>query len=49
MTFDVAKELDKVIQSDHNDPYQVLGVHVLEHDPTPPFFLLQSTMQIKDG
>ncbi len=34
MTFDVTEELDRVIASDHHDPSQVLGLHVLEHDPT---------------
>lgn len=33
MTIDVTKELDKVIASDHHDPFIVLGLHVLEHDP----------------
>ncbi|MFH1216238.1 MAG: 1,4-alpha-glucan branching protein GlgB [Pseudomonadota bacterium] len=33
MTIDITHELDKVIASDHHDPFLVLGVHVLEHDP----------------
>ncbi len=33
MTFDVTAELDRVIASDHHDPSQVLGLHILEHDP----------------
>ena len=32
MTYDVSQELDKVIASDHHDPFVVLGVHVLKHD-----------------
>ncbi|MEN8140269.1 MAG: 1,4-alpha-glucan branching protein GlgB [Thermodesulfobacteriota bacterium] len=31
MTFDVSHEIDKVIASDHHDPFAVLGLHVLEH------------------
>ena len=34
MTFDVVKELDRVISSDHHDPFVVLGLHVIEHEPT---------------
>jgi len=34
MTFDVAQQLDSVIASDHHDPFSVLGLHVLKHDPT---------------
>ncbi len=34
MTFDVVKELDRVIASDHHDPFVVLGLHVIEHEPT---------------
>ena len=34
MTFDVAQQLDSIIASDHHDPFSVLGLHVLEHDPT---------------
>ncbi|MCB2184681.1 MAG: 1,4-alpha-glucan branching protein GlgB [Desulfobulbaceae bacterium] len=33
MTIDITHELDKVIASDHHDPFVVLGLHVLEHDP----------------
>ena len=33
MTLDVTRELDKVVASDHHDPFLVLGLHVLEHDP----------------
>ncbi len=33
MTLDVTRELDKVIASDHHDPFTVLGLHVLKHDP----------------
>ncbi len=33
MQIDVSRELDRVIQSDHHDPFQVLGYHVLDHDP----------------
>ena len=33
MTLDITNELNKVIASDHHDPFLVLGVHVLEHDP----------------
>ncbi len=33
MTHDITNELNKVIASDHHDPFLVLGVHVLEHDP----------------
>ncbi|MEA3548610.1 MAG: 1,4-alpha-glucan branching protein GlgB [Thermodesulfobacteriota bacterium] len=34
MAIDVVKELDKVIASDHHDPFVVLGLHVIEHEPT---------------
>ncbi|MEJ2690246.1 MAG: 1,4-alpha-glucan branching enzyme, partial [Deltaproteobacteria bacterium] len=33
MTFDPGKELDKVINSDHHDPFVVLGFHRIEGDP----------------
>ncbi len=33
MTLNITHELDKVIASDHHDPFVVLGLHVLEHDP----------------
>ncbi|MDH3394202.1 MAG: 1,4-alpha-glucan branching enzyme, partial [Desulfobulbaceae bacterium] len=33
MHIDVSRELDRVILSDHHDPFQVLGYHVLPHDP----------------
>ena len=33
MHIDVSRELDRVIHSDHHDPFQVLGYHVLDHDP----------------
>lgn len=32
MYIDVSRELDRIIQSDHHDPFLVLGYHVLEHD-----------------
>ncbi len=34
MTFDVSQELDKVIAAEHHDPFIVLGLHALSHDPT---------------
>ena len=30
MSIDVVRELDKVIQSDQHDPFQVLGFHVID-------------------
>ena len=34
MSFDISTELDKVITATHHDPFLVLGLHILEHDPT---------------
>ncbi len=34
MSFDISTELDKVINATHHDPFLVLGLHILEHDPT---------------
>jgi 1,4-alpha-glucan branching enzyme len=34
MSFDISTELDKVISANHHDPFTVLGLHILEHDPT---------------
>lgn len=34
MSFDISVELDKVIHATHHDPFVVLGLHVLEHDPS---------------
>ncbi len=34
MQSDISSELDKVIASNHPDPFQVLGPHVLEDDPS---------------
>ncbi len=34
MSFDISTELDKVISATHHDPFTVLGLHILEHDPT---------------
>ena len=33
MTFDPAAELDKIINTDHHDPFTVLGYHRVEGDP----------------
>jgi 1,4-alpha-glucan branching enzyme len=33
MSFDISIELDKVITASHHDPFLVLGLHILEHDP----------------
>ncbi len=33
MAFDPGEELDKVINSDHHDPFVVLGFHRIEGDP----------------
>ena len=33
MTFEVSRELDKVINADHHDPFVVLGYHRLPENP----------------
>lgn len=54
MTIDIAKELDRVINSDHHDPFVVLGLHVIEHEPTSAIVrtflpLAESVRLVADG
>jgi 1,4-alpha-glucan branching enzyme len=54
MTLDITHELNKVIASDHYDPFLVLGVHVLEHDPNSAVIrtflpLAESVRLVLDG
>ncbi len=32
MPIDIMREIDRIIESDHNDPFQVLGFHILDSD-----------------
>ncbi|MBA3004922.1 MAG: 1,4-alpha-glucan branching protein GlgB [Desulfurivibrio sp.] len=32
MTYDINSEINRIIASEHHDPFQVLGFHVLDHD-----------------
>ncbi|MFA6498215.1 MAG: 1,4-alpha-glucan branching enzyme, partial [Desulfurivibrionaceae bacterium] len=34
MTSDITSEINRIIASEHHDPFQVLGFHVLDHDAT---------------
>jgi 1,4-alpha-glucan branching enzyme len=34
MSFDISTELDRVIHATHHDPFVVLGLHPLSHDPS---------------
>ncbi|MEW6501163.1 MAG: 1,4-alpha-glucan branching protein GlgB [Thermodesulfobacteriota bacterium] len=33
MTLELLREIDRIIHSDHYDPYRVLGFHLLDHQP----------------